>query len=125
VLPGRSPGNTSDLNFFTRADFVGRLDRLNRRKILLLRVALSCLFVLLLTSMWMTKAHPHDTVHSAFKAVSTLGFMAVVYACLASLQRLGRSLGLYCPHCGGRLTGVLGRKAALAEACVHCGQSLF
>ena len=110
---------------FTRADFVGRLDRLNRRKILLLRVALSCLFVLLVTSMWMTKAHPHDTVHSVFKVLSALGFMVVVYVCVASLQRLGRRLGLYCPHCGGRLTGVLGRRAAAAEACVHCRQNLF
>jgi uncharacterized membrane protein YkgB len=105
--------------------FVDRLEAVKRRKILLIRISLSVLFVILATSMWMSKAHPNDGVRPVFKSASIFGFMIVVYACVASLQRMGRRLGLQCPHCDARLTGLVGQKAAASETCFHCGQRLF
>jgi hypothetical protein len=105
--------------------FSRNLETVKRRKILLIRVSLSLLFLILVTSMWMAKAHPHDAVRSTFKTVSLLGFMAVVYLCVASIQRLAQRLGLLCPHCSRGLSGLQGQQALASETCGHCGQRIF
>ena len=46
--------------------FVANLLTVKKRKILLIRVALSILFVTLVAAMWMSKAHPHDAVRTTF-----------------------------------------------------------
>jgi hypothetical protein len=105
--------------------FIDNLETVKRRKILLIRLSLSFLFIILVTSMWMSKAHPHDGLQSAFKTASMFGFMIVVYACVASIQRLGKRLGLHCPHCQRNLSGLPGQQSAASETCVHCGQRIF
>ena len=105
--------------------FVDNLETAKKRKILLLRIALSFLFVILVASMWIGKTHPHDAVRPAFKTFSILGFMAVVYLCVSAAQRLTRRLGLHCPHCSRSLAGPMSRQAVASETCTHCGMRIF
>ena len=105
--------------------FVTRLEAVKKRKILMIRVALSILFVTLLTSVWVGKAHPHDSVHTTFKTFSLLGYGIVVYACVAAVQRLTRRLGLHCPHCGRSLSGPLSHRVVASGNCSHCGSAIF
>jgi len=108
-----------------RQNFTDNLEAVKRRKILLIRVALSFLFILLVSSMWMAKAHPHDAIRSLFKTAGIMAFGAVVYACVASIQAMARRLGLHCPHCGRNLSGLPGQRALASGTCFHCGQNLF
>jgi len=108
-----------------KAVFVANLAQVKKRKVLLIRVALSALFLLLVGSMWMDKAHPHDQARSAFKTVGTVGFAAVVFLCITSVQRMARRLGLHCPHCGRSLSGPLSRKVVAGGTCYHCGSQVF
>jgi hypothetical protein len=105
--------------------FVANLKTVKKRKILLMRVALSLLFVTLVASMWVTKAHPHDGVRTTFKTVSLLGFAMVVFACVSAIQRLTRRLGLHCPQCDRSLSGPLSHKVVDSGNCSHCGAALF
>jgi DNA-directed RNA polymerase subunit RPC12/RpoP len=98
--------------------FVTRLEAVKKRKILMIRVALSILFVTLITSVWVGKAHP-------FKTFSLLGYGIVVYACVAAVQRLTRRLGLHCPHCGRSLSGPLSHRVVASGNCSHCGSAIF
>ena len=105
--------------------FVSNLEAVKKRKILLLRVALSILFVTLCTSVWMQKTHPHDAVRTTFKTFSLIGYGIVVYACVAAVQRMTRRLGLHCPHCNRSLSGPLSHRAVESGNCFHCGMAIF
>jgi DNA-directed RNA polymerase subunit RPC12/RpoP len=105
--------------------FVANLKTVKERKILLLRVALSILFVTLVASVWVGKAHPHDAVQTTFKTFSMLGYAIVVYACVAAVQRMTRRLGLHCPHCGRSLSGPLSHRVVDSGNCSHCGSAIF
>jgi DMSO/TMAO reductase YedYZ heme-binding membrane subunit len=108
-----------------KAVFVANLAQVKKRKILLIRVALSFLFVLLAGSMWMDRAHPHDRAWSAIKTVGTVGFASVVFLCITSVQRMARRLGLHCPHCGRSLSGPLSHRVVAGGTCYHCGNQVF
>ena len=105
--------------------FVTNLEAVKQRKILLIRVALSILFVTLLASVWVTKVHPHDAVRTTFKTFSLLGYGMVVYACVTAIQRMTRRLGLHCPHCGRSLSGPQSHRAVDSGNCFHCGAAIF
>ena len=105
--------------------FIANLATVRRRKILLIRVVLSILFVLLVASMWLNKTHPHDRIHATFKTASSAGFLIVVFLAMTSMQRLTRRLGLHCPHCNRSLSGPLSHRAVTEETCFHCGRPLF
>ena len=105
--------------------FVTNLETVKKRKILLIRVALSILFVTLVAAMWMSKAHPHDAVRTTFRTVSMLGYAMVVYACISAIQRLTRRLGLHCPHCNRSLSGPLSHRVVESGNCSHCGAAIF
>jgi L-lactate permease len=105
--------------------FVTNLEAVKQRKILLIRVALSILFVTLLTSVYMNKVHPHDAVRTTFKTFSLLGYGIVVYACVTAIQRMTKRLGLHCPHCGRSLSGPQSHRAVESGSCFHCGAAIF
>lgn len=104
---------------------VSNLAAVKKRKILMIRVALSILFVTLVTSVWVGKVHPHDGVQTGFKIVSTLGFALVVFLCVSAVRRLTRRLGLLCPHCGRALSGPLSHRVVESGNCSHCGLAIF
>jgi len=105
--------------------FLTNLEAVKRRKILLLRIALSILFVTLVASVWVTKVHPHDGVRTTFKTFSLLGYGIVVYACVTAVQRMTRRLGLHCPHCDRSLSGPLSHRVVESGNCSHCGMAIF
>jgi len=105
--------------------FVTNLGMVKKRKILLIRVALSILFVTLLTSVYMNKVHPHDAIRTTFRTFSLLGYGMVVYACISAIQRLTRRLGLHCPHCNRSLSGPLSHRVVESGNCSHCGAAIF
>jgi len=105
--------------------FVTNLEAVKKRKILLIRVALSILFVTLCTSMWMQKVHPNDGVRTTFKTFALLGYGIVVYACVAAVQRMTRRLGLHCPHCNRSLSGPQSHRVVESGNCSHCGLAIF
>jgi len=105
--------------------FVSNLEAVKKRKILLIRVALSILFVTLVTSVWVGKVHPHDAVQTTFKTISMLGYAMVVYACIAAVQRMTRRLGLHCPHCDKSLSGPQSHRVVASGNCSHCGMAVF
>jgi len=105
--------------------FVTNLETVKKRKILLIRVALSILFVTLVASVWVGKVHPHDAVQTTFKTFSLLGYAVVVYACVAAVQRLTRRLGLHCPHCDRSLAGPQSHRVVASGNCSHCGMAVF
>jgi len=105
--------------------FVTNLEVVKKRKILLIRVALSILFVTLVTSVWINKVHPHDGLRTTFKTFSMLGYGMVVYACVTAIQRMTRRLGLLCPYCKRSLSGPLSHRVVDSGNCSHCGMSIF
>jgi hypothetical protein len=105
--------------------FVTNLEAVKKRKVLLLRIALSFLFIILVASMWLSKTHPHDAIRTTFKTFSILSFMIVVYACISAMQRMNKRLGLHCPHCNRSLAGPQSHRAVATETCFHCGNRIF
>jgi len=105
--------------------FIENLARVRKRKVLLLRLSLSLLFVILAASMWLSKAQVTDGFRHGYKTVSILVFGLVVYACVAAIARMTRRLGLHCPHCQRSLAGPLSHRAVASDTCFHCGMGLF
>jgi hypothetical protein len=105
--------------------FVTNLEAVKKRKILLIRIALSVLFIILVGNMWLSKTHPHDGVLSTFKTVSILGYMIVVFVCVTAMQRLTKRKGLHCPHCNRSLSGPQSHRVVDSETCIHCGNRIF
>ncbi|MDR3669441.1 MAG: hypothetical protein P4L36_01270 [Holophaga sp.] len=104
---------------------ITNLAAVKKRKILMMRVALSILFVTLIASAWVGKVHPHDGVHTTFKTLSLFGYALVVYACVSAVQRMTRRLGLLCPHCGRSLSGPQSHRVVDSGNCSHCGLAIF
>jgi len=105
--------------------FITNLNAVKKRKILLLRIALSILFVTLICSVYVNKMHPHDGLMSTFKTFTLLGYAIVVYACVTAYQRIARRLGLHCPHCGRNLAGSQSGRVVETGNCSHCGLAIF
>jgi len=108
-----------------KTTFVTNLTLLRKRKILLIRVALSLLWLTLVAMMWLSKAQVTDGFRNGFKTGAILLFGAVVYVCVAALGRMSRRLGLHCPHCQRSLTGPNSQRAVDNGTCFHCGMNLF
>ena len=105
--------------------FIDNLNRHRRHKAFMIRIAMSVLFMALAGSMWMDKVHPHDGARTAYRAAAGVAVVVAVFLCLTAVQRLGRRLGLHCPHCDRSLSGPVGRKVLASDTCCHCGNRLF
>jgi hypothetical protein len=105
--------------------FVANLAFVKKRKILLYRIALGVLFVILATSMWLTKTHPGSTVMTAYRVGSTAVFGTLVFVFMSMVQRMNRAMGMHCPHCDRNLSGPAGRRAVETDTCAFCGNPLF
>lgn len=105
--------------------FTENLNQVRRRKILLIRIGLSLLFVTLCTSMWLTKTAITARGMLTFKVVAVMSFGGLVYAFITAMQRMSRCLGLYCPNCGRNLSGPMSRKVLASDQCFQCGMKLF
>ena len=105
--------------------FVTNLALLKKRKILVIRIALSILFVTLLTSVYMNKVHPDDAIRSSFRTFSLIGYGIVVYTCISAIQRLTRRLGLLCPQCNRSLSGPQSHRVVQSGNCNRCGAAIF
>ena len=99
------------------------LDR--RRKILLIRIGLSLLFVTLCTSMWLSKTRTSPHAMLMFKGIAIAGFAAMAYAFIVMIQNLSRRLGLHCPSCHRNLSGPQSHKVISSDRCFQCGMKLF
>lgn len=108
-----------------KTTFVTNLALLRKRKILLIRVALSLLWLTLVAFMWLSKAHVSDGFRHVFKTGAILLFGSVVYACVAAMGSMARRLGLHCPHCQRSLAGPNSQRAVDNGTCFHCGMNLF
>lgn len=105
--------------------FIRNLDTIKRRKVLLIRVGMSLLFITLCTAMWLTKTTITPRGMLTFKMVAIAVFGALAYAFVAMIQRLARRLDMYCPNCGRNLSGPLSHKVLANDQCFQCGMRLF
>jgi hypothetical protein len=105
--------------------FVTNLAVLRKRKILLIRLCLALLWVILVAFMWLSKAHVGAGFRYGFKTSAILALAGVVYASVAAIGRLTRSLGLNCPQCDRSLGGPQSANAVRSGTCFHCGADLF
>jgi hypothetical protein len=105
--------------------FVQNLDLIRRRKILLIRIGMSLLFVTLVTSMWLTKTDITPRGFLVFKGVAIAGFAALAYTFLTMLQKMSKRLGLHCPNCNRNLSGPLSHRVLSSDQCFQCGMKLF
>lgn len=105
--------------------FIQNLAQVRRRKILLIRIGLSLLFITLCTSMWLTKTRISHNGILVFKGIAIAGFAALVYSFIAMIQNMSRRLGLYCPNCNRNLSGPLSQKVISSDQCFQCGMKLF
>ena len=105
--------------------FLQNLAQIRRRKLLLIRIGASLLFITLCTSMWLSKTRisPHGLL--MFKGIAIAGFAALVYSFIAMLQHMSRRLGLHCPNCNRNLSGPLSHKVIASDQCFQCGMKLF
>lgn len=105
--------------------YIENLDQVRRRKILLIRIGLSLLFVTLCTSMALTKTAISPRGMLVFKAAAVVSLAALAYVFITMIQRMCRRLGLYCPNCGRNLTGPMCQKVLSSDQCFQCGMKLF
>ena len=105
--------------------FLQNLAQIRRRKILLIRIGMSLLFITLCTSMWLSKTRISPEGMLWFKGIAMVGFAALVYAFISVLQNLSRRLGLHCPNCKRNLSGPLSHKVISSDQCFQCGMKLF
>lgn len=105
--------------------FIQNLELVRRRKVLLLRIGLSLLFITLCTSMWLTKTSITPRGMLIFKGVAIAGFAGLAYTFISMLQNMSRRLGLYCPGCNRNLSGPLSHKVLSSDQCFQCGMKLF
>ena len=105
--------------------FIQNLALVRRRKLLLIRIGASLLFVTLCTAMWLSKTSmsPHGLL--LFKGLAIAGFAALVYSFIVMLQNMSRRLGLHCPSCHRNLSGPLSHKVLSSDQCFQCGMKLF
>jgi hypothetical protein len=108
-----------------KAQFVANLAFVKKRRTLLYRIALVVLFLILAATMWLSKTHPADHVHAVFKTASTVGYGILVFVFMTVTHRLGRRMGMHCPHCDRNLSGQQSRRVVETDTCVFCGNPLF
>ena len=105
--------------------FIQNLAQAKRRKILLLRIGLSLLFITLCTSIYLTKTHTSPEGMWIFKAIVIAVLALVAYTFVSMIQNMCRRLGLYCPNCKRNLSGPLSGKVLASDSCFQCGTKLF
>lgn len=105
--------------------FVQNLALVKSRKILLLRIGLSLLFVTLCVSIYLTKTRASHADLLTFKLIAMAVLAAVAYASVTMIQNMCRRLGLYCPNCKRNLSGALSHKVVATDSCFQCGTKLF
>jgi hypothetical protein len=105
--------------------FIQNLEEVRRRKILLIRIGMSLLFITLCTAMWLSKTRISANGLLMFKGVAIAGFAGLVYGFLTMLQNLSRRLGLHCPNCNRNLSGPQSHRVLSSEQCFQCGMKLF
>lgn len=105
--------------------FLQNLLQLQRRKVLLMRIGLSLLFVTLIASVWLKKHHIDPQSLLIYKSIAIGVFAAMAYAFVTVIQSMARRLGLNCPKCGKNLSGPLANKVLSSEQCFRCGTRLF
>jgi hypothetical protein len=105
--------------------FIENLTQFRRRKILMIRIGASLLFITLSTSMWLstTSISPHGM--QLFKWTAIAGFAALMYTFIVKLQNMSKRLDLHCPHCDRNLSGPLSQKVLSTDQCFQCGAKLF
>lgn len=108
-----------------RQVFTQNLQQAKRRKVLLLRIGLSCLFIAICTYMWLSKTAITPRTMLLFK-VGTIAFLAgLAYLFITMVQSLCRRLELHCPNCQRNLSGPLSHKTLESGHCFQCGMKLF
>ncbi|HWQ10060.1 MAG TPA: hypothetical protein VN436_13160 [Holophaga sp.] len=105
--------------------FTANLIQLQRRKVLLMRIGLSLLFVTIISSAWMRKNHVDQQTMLIYKSIAIGVFAAMAYAFVTVIQNMARRLGLNCPKCGKNLSGPLANKVLSSDQCFRCGTRLF
>ena len=108
-----------------KSTFVANLAVLRRRKILLIRLCLSLLWVILVAFMWLSKAQVGGGFRYGFRTAAILALGGAVYASLVAIGRLTRRLGLHCPQCDRSLGGPQSSNVVRSGSCFHCGADLF
>lgn len=108
-----------------KQDFLQNLEQIRRRKILLIRIGASLLFLTLCTAMWLTKTTISPKGMLWFKGTAIAAFAVLVYAFLSMLQNMSRRLGLHCPNCNRNLSGPQSHRVIASEQCFQCGMKLF
>jgi hypothetical protein len=108
-----------------RQVFTQNLYLAKRRKILLLRIGLSLLFITLCTTMWLskTKITPHAML--VYKTIAIAFFAALAYAFISMVQKMVRRLELHCPNCNRNLSGPMSHQVIESGQCFQCGMKLF
>jgi hypothetical protein len=105
--------------------FIQNLEQVKRRKILLIRIGLSLLFVTLIASMWLSKTKTSPSVMLTFKMVAIAFFAGLAYSFISMIQKMSRRLNLYCPNCNRSLSGPVSHKVLSSDQCFQCGMKLF
>ena len=105
--------------------FIQNLAQVRRRKILLIRIGMSLLFITLGTSMWLTRTRISPSGMLTFKGIAIAGFAGLVFWFITMLQNMGRRLGLHCPNCNRNLSGPQSQRVLASEQCFQCGMKLF
>jgi hypothetical protein len=105
--------------------FIQHLNMMNRRKILLIRIGMSLLFLTLCTFMWLTKSGISPRSMFIFKATATAFFAGLVFTFITMLQKMSRRLNLHCPSCNRNLSGPMSQRVLASDQCFQCGMRLF
>lgn len=108
-----------------RQVFTQNLQTAMRKKILLLRIGLSCLFVAICVTMWLSKTSITPRGMLLFKGGLIVFFAGLVYALVTLVQKTCRRLDLYCPSCNRNLSGPVRQKILDSGLCSQCGMKLF
>lgn len=108
-----------------RQVFTQNLQTAQRRKILLLRIGLSCLFVAICATMWLSKTAITPRGMLLFKGGLIAFFGGLAYVLITLVQKTCRRLDLYCPNCNRNLSGPLRHKVLDSGECFQCGMKLL
>ena len=105
--------------------FIQNLEQVKRRKVLLMRIGLSLLFVTICAAAWMKKSQVNPQAMLTFKTIAIAVFAALAYTFVTMIQNMSRRLGLNCPNCNRSLSGPLSHKVLSSDQCFRCGTRLF
>jgi hypothetical protein len=105
--------------------FVQNLGKVKHRKILLIRIGLSLLFIALIAFMWMSKSGVSSSLQWTLKTAATVFFAGLAFWFITLIQKMCRRLELHCPNCHRNLSGPLSHKVLESGQCFQCGVKLF